>query len=61
MKVTTGNADLAKAALGAHPYAVVEWSHGEHRAIVCVGTECLAPVSEPSAVGEAVARTAAVA
>ena len=53
IKVTTKNAELAHAALTAHPYAVVDPS-GDERAVVCVGTICLAPVSSPDAVKEAI-------
>ena len=52
VKVSTGNAELARAALLAHPYAVID-PNGDKRAVVCVGTICLAPVSTPAAVGEA--------
>jgi uncharacterized protein len=45
VKVTTGSADLARAALLLKPYAVIEPS-AEQRAIVCLGTLCLAPVSD---------------
>jgi uncharacterized protein YyaL (SSP411 family) len=53
LKVSTGNAQLARAALLAHPYAVIE-PNDDDRAVVCVGTICLAPVSTPAAVGEAI-------
>ena len=52
VKVSTGNADLVRAALLAHPYAVID-PNGDKRAVVCVGTICLAPVSTPAALGEA--------
>ena len=52
-KVTTGSAELARAALLAHPYVVIEPS-AELRAIVCVGTICLAPVTTTSALNEAI-------
>jgi uncharacterized protein len=45
VKVTTGNADLVRAALLLKPYAVIEPST-DQRAIVCLGTLCLAPVSD---------------
>ena len=51
-KITTANADLARAALLAHPYAVIEPA-GDARAIVCVGTICLAPVNTADALGKA--------
>jgi uncharacterized protein YyaL (SSP411 family) len=53
VKVSTGNAKLARAALLAHPYAVIEPNHDD-RAVVCVGTICLAPVSTPAALDEAI-------
>ena len=43
VKVTTGSADLARAALAIKPYAVIEPS-SDQRAVVCLGTLCLAPV-----------------
>jgi uncharacterized protein YyaL (SSP411 family) len=52
IKVTTSNPALARAAVLDHPYAVIDPS-GDNRAVVCVGTICLAPVSTPEAVGEA--------
>jgi uncharacterized protein len=52
IKVSTGNAELARAALLAHPYSVID-PNGDKRAVVCVGTICLAPVSTPAAVGDA--------
>jgi uncharacterized protein YyaL (SSP411 family) len=52
IKVTTTNPELARAAVLAHPYAVIEPA-GDMRAVVCVGTICLAPVSTPQAVAEA--------
>jgi uncharacterized protein YyaL (SSP411 family) len=52
IKVTTTNPELARAAVLAHPYAVIEPA-GDRRAVVCVGTICLAPVSTPEAVAEA--------
>jgi uncharacterized protein YyaL (SSP411 family) len=53
VKVSTGNSGLARAALLAHPYTVIE-PNGDERAVVCVGTICLAPVSTPAALGEAI-------
>src|SRR4029077_21152076 len=53
IKVTTRNPKLARAARSAHPYAVIDPS-GDDRAVVCVGTICLAPVSTPAAVAEAI-------
>jgi uncharacterized protein YyaL (SSP411 family) len=52
IKVTTRNPELARAAVLAHPYAVVDPS-GDQKAVVCVGTICLAPVSTPEGVVEA--------
>jgi uncharacterized protein YyaL (SSP411 family) len=52
IKVTTSNPALARAAALDHPYAVIDPS-GDNRAVVCVGTICLAPVSTPEAVGAA--------
>ena len=48
IKVSSGNAELVRAARLAHPYAVIE-PNGDDRAVVCVGTICLAPVSTPAA------------
>jgi uncharacterized protein YyaL (SSP411 family) len=45
VKVTTGSADLARAALAIKPYAVIE-PGSDQRAVVCLGTLCLAPVSD---------------
>jgi uncharacterized protein YyaL (SSP411 family) len=53
IKVSTGNPELARAALLAHPYVAIE-PNGDKRAVVCVGTICLAPVSSPTDVAEAV-------
>ena len=53
IKVSTGNTELARAAAVAHPYVVIE-PNGDKRAVVCVGTICLAPVSTPSEVAEAI-------
>jgi uncharacterized protein YyaL (SSP411 family) len=52
IKVTTQNRELARAAVLAHPYAVIDPS-GDRRAVVCVGTICLAPVATPDAVAKA--------
>jgi uncharacterized protein len=52
IKVTTRNPELARAATLAHPYAVID-PNGDQRAVVCVGTICLAPVSTPIEVVEA--------
>jgi uncharacterized protein YyaL (SSP411 family) len=53
IKVTTKNAELAHAARSANPYVVID-PMGDQRAIVCAGTICLAPVSTPTAVAEAI-------
>jgi uncharacterized protein YyaL (SSP411 family) len=53
IKVTTRNRTLADAARAAHPYVVIDPT-GDDRAVVCVGTICLAPVSTPDAVKEAI-------
>ena len=53
IKVSTGNAELVRAARLAHPYAVID-PNGDSRAVVCVGTICLAPVSTPAALEEAI-------
>jgi len=52
IKVTTKNIHLARAAVLAHPYAVIDPA-GDSRAVVCVGTICLAPVTTPDAVAQA--------
>jgi uncharacterized protein YyaL (SSP411 family) len=52
IKVTTRNHELVRAASLAHPYAVID-PNGDQRAVVCVGTICLAPVSTPQEVVEA--------
>jgi uncharacterized protein YyaL (SSP411 family) len=59
IKVTTRNPDLARAATLAHPYAVIDPS-GDQRAVVCVGTICLAPVSTPEGVVEALREAASI-
>jgi uncharacterized protein len=53
IKVSTRNPELARAAVVAHPYAVIDPT-GDQRAIVCSGTICLAPVSTPDAVAAAI-------
>ncbi|HXM55039.1 MAG TPA: DUF255 domain-containing protein, partial [Candidatus Dormibacteraeota bacterium] len=45
VKVTTVDDDLARAALAAYPYAVIERS-GDDSAVLCVGTTCLAPTRD---------------
>jgi uncharacterized protein YyaL (SSP411 family) len=51
IKVTTANRELARAAVLAHPYAVIDPA-GDDRAVLCFGTICLAPMSTPQAVVE---------
>ncbi len=58
IKVTTKNHGLARAALAAHPYAVIDPA-GDQRAVVCAGTICLAPVSTPTEVAEAIREASA--
>jgi len=53
LKVSTKNPELARAAVAAHPYAVIDPS-GDERAVVCAGTICLAPVSTPTELAEAI-------
>ena len=53
LKVTTNNRELAAAARAAHPYAIIDPT-GDQRAVVCAGQICLAPVSTPDAVKEAI-------
>ncbi|HLZ95051.1 MAG TPA: DUF255 domain-containing protein [Candidatus Dormibacteraeota bacterium] len=59
LKVTTGSPELARAAMIAHPYAVIEPAE-DTRAIVCVGTICLAPVSTAGDLMEALQEAASV-
>jgi uncharacterized protein len=58
IKVTTLSTELARAAVLAHPYAVIEHG-GDQRAVVCAGTICLAPVSTPADVANALQEAAA--
>jgi uncharacterized protein YyaL (SSP411 family) len=51
-KVTTSSRALARAALQVNPYAVLEPGDGA-RAIVCIGTTCLAPVTTVDAMRDA--------
>ncbi|TMC84234.1 MAG: thioredoxin domain-containing protein [Chloroflexi bacterium] len=53
LKVSTKNQDLARVAAAAHPYAVIDPT-GDQRAVVCAGTICLAPVSTPTELAEAI-------
>jgi uncharacterized protein YyaL (SSP411 family) len=59
IKVTTRNPQLARAATLAHPYAVID-PNGDQKAVVCVGTICLAPVSTPEGVVEALKEAATI-
>ena len=54
VKVTTSSRELARAALGARPYAVVEPGPPDS-AVVCLGTLCLAPVRDAEGVERALA------
>ncbi len=56
LKVTTRNPELARAAVLAHPYTVLE-AAGDERAVVCAGTICLAPVSTADDLQEAIRET----
>ena len=58
IKVTTKNPELAHAAVVANPYAVIDPT-GDQRAVVCAGTICLAPVSTPTEVAEAIREASA--
>ncbi len=53
LKVTTKDAELTRAARAAHPYVVID-PHGDRHAVVCAGQICLAPVSSPDAVKDAI-------
>ena len=55
VKVTTSAPELITAALAANPRVVIQ--PGDERAIVCIGTICLAPTSDPAAVAAAVGPT----
>ncbi|MDQ6692669.1 MAG: DUF255 domain-containing protein [Candidatus Dormibacteraeota bacterium] len=59
VKVTTGNVGLVRAALAINPYAVIEPS-SETRAIVCIGTMCLAPVDTAEALTSALTQQPAI-
>src|ERR1700687_948249 len=69
VKVSTGNAKLARAAMLAHPYAVIDpigdlpgarRAQNQTDAVVCVGTICLAPVSTVEGVVEALKEAATI-
>src|SRR5260370_22867 len=53
VKVRAGHAELARGAVLAHPYVVLD-RNGDARAVVCVGTICLAPVATQAAIGDAI-------
>jgi uncharacterized protein YyaL (SSP411 family) len=53
IKVSTRSPELARAAVLAHPYAVID-PNDDQRAVVCSGTICLAPVSTTDAVAAAI-------
>jgi uncharacterized protein YyaL (SSP411 family) len=57
IKVSTGDPELARAAVLSHPYAVIE-PNGDKRAVVCVGTICFAPVSSPKDVADVIQEAA---
>ncbi|MGH7904912.1 MAG: thioredoxin domain-containing protein [Candidatus Dormibacteraceae bacterium] len=57
VKVTTANRELARTALLADPHAVIE--PGDQRAVVCVGTECLAPADTPDQLRRSLERMSA--
>ncbi len=44
VKVSTSNPELARAALNAYPYALLEPGEAE-RAVICIGSRCLQPAS----------------
>ena len=50
VKLTTLDRELSRALLGAYPYAVIERA-GDQRAVLCVGTTCLPPTSDPEELG----------
>ena len=58
VKVTTVDAGLARTALAAYPYAVIERS-GDGAAVLCVGTACLAPTRRAEELTEALQQAVA--
>jgi uncharacterized protein len=54
VKLTTLDPELPRAVLAAYPYAVIERS-GDERAVLCMGTVCLAPTRSASELTEALA------
>jgi uncharacterized protein len=59
LKVSTGSPVLARAALAVNPYAVIERIE-DARAIVCIGTRCLAPSDNPEDMQEALQEAARI-
>jgi uncharacterized protein YyaL (SSP411 family) len=57
VKLTTLDPDLPRALLAAYPYAVIERS-GDERAVLCVGTTCLAPTRSAEELVQAVTAAA---
>ncbi|TME16538.1 MAG: thioredoxin domain-containing protein [Chloroflexi bacterium] len=53
IKVTSSHPALVRAALAAYPYAVIEPGDAK-RAVICIGTLCLAPVDSAEAVTAAI-------
>ena len=53
-RVSTRNVRLAEVAIREHPYSVIV-PEGDERAVVCVGTRCLAPVADAAGLQEALA------
>ncbi|HZV48902.1 MAG TPA: DUF255 domain-containing protein [Candidatus Dormibacteraeota bacterium] len=57
VRITTGDLELARAALAVHPYAVIERAEGGP-AVICVGTTCQPPTDDPEQVARTVERAA---
>jgi uncharacterized protein YyaL (SSP411 family) len=57
IRVTTGNLALARAALAAYPYTIIE-RNDQGSAVICLGTACQAPTDDPEQVARTVARAA---
>jgi hypothetical protein len=58
VKVTTLDEGLARAALAAYPYAVVERA-GDDAAVACVGTTCQSPTRDPAQLAQALSQLVA--
>jgi uncharacterized protein YyaL (SSP411 family) len=58
VKVTTLDEGLARAALAAYPYAVVERA-GDGSALVCVGTTCQSPTRDPAQLAQTLSQLVA--